>query len=1061
MSHIDTTPEKDDLDIHPSESKFKSRGIIGLFARHKVAPNLLMIIMILAGIVALMKLNVQFFPNFSLDYASVRIIWPGANAQDVERSITDPVERVLRNIDNLDEMTSTSSLGVASISLKFKEGTDMIEALDQINQRVGELRNLPQDSQKPIIERIVRYESIARVLVRTDNGSLQELRPLVRGFERDLLNRGIDKVNFKGLPTDQMAIEVSQDTLDQYNLTLESIGDRVAGMSRDYPAGSVGDDDSVRDLRALQQKRTDIAYSQMPLVVSDSQNLSLGDVAKVERRPTKNAPYLTVDGTPAIEMQLMRAEGGDTLKSSEVMQQWLKDVTPQLPKGVHLQVYDETWSLVNQRIMLLVNNGIGGLILVVLILYIFLNGRVAFWVAVGIPVSFMATLMIMYLAGGSINMVSLFGLIMALGIIVDDAIVVGEDALAHHEMGEPDLQAAEGGAHRMLGPVTASSLTTVAAFLPLMLIGGEIGNILFAIPLVIIAVIFASLLESFTILPGHLRHALKGVKKAEEGSIRYRLDSGINHFRHHQFRNVIRWVLNHRGITIATTLALMIFVIGLLAGGRLGFVFFPSPESTKLNADVRFVAGTPASVSAKYVDHLYEALLATEKELEPGIVKVAVVHYNETTTQAGANFAAINVQLEEPDLRKTRNAEFLKVWQEKAGSAPGLDTLTISAPRGGPPGSDVDVRLFGAEPMKLKQAALDLEQVLEQIQGVSGIRDDLPFGRDQLIYRLTPQGKALGFTYVSLGRQLSDAFSGRLAQIFTDGEDEVEVRVQFPASQQASLGTINNMQVVSPKGERVPLNSVASWTTQQGFDAMRHVDGQLAVTVLGDVDNNANNANQILESLKNTALPKLEKKYGISYTIEGQNKRQAETMADMKVGLLIGLSMIYIVLAWVFGSYGWPLVVMMAIPFGLVGAILGHWWMGLDMTILSMFGFFGLSGIVVNDSIILVSFYKSLRASGLGINKALEEAAVQRVRAVILTSLTTIAGLTPLLFETSLQAQFLIPMATAIAFGLMFSTFLILLVLPAMLSIYEGFMDKWAPKNKHKIENEGSVTGVI
>ncbi|WP_081696346.1 efflux RND transporter permease subunit [Thiomicrorhabdus sp. Kp2] len=1060
MSQLENS-EKDDLDIHPKESKFKSRGIIGVFARHKVAPNLLMLIMILSGVVALMKLNVQFFPTFELDYASVRIVWPGANAQDVETSITEPVERVLRNLDSLDEMTSTSSLGISSISLKFEEGTDMIEAIDQINQRVGELRNLPQDSQKPIIERIVRYESIARVLVVSDKGSLEELRPIVRNFERDLLNRGIDKINFKGLPSEEMAVEISQDTLEQHNLTLESVGNQLAGMSRDYPAGSVGDNDSVRDLRALEQKRTEMAFNQMPLIVSDSQNLSLGDIGTVERRPIKNAPFLTVDGSTAIEMQLMRAESGDTLKSSEIMQKWVNEVEPQLPQGVRLQVYDETWSLVNQRIMLLVNNGIGGLILVVLILYIFLNGRVAFWIAVGIPVSFMATLMIMYLAGGSINMVSLFGLIMALGIIVDDAIVVGEDALAHHEMGEPDLQAAEGGAHRMLGPVTASSLTTVGAFLPLMLIGGEIGNILFAIPLVIIAVIFASLIESFTILPGHLRHALKGVKKAKEGSVRYRLESAIDHFRHHQFRSVIRWVLHHRGITLASTLALMIFVIGLLAGGRLGFVFFPSPESTKLNADVRFVAGTPASVTADYVDQLYQALLETEKELEPGILKTAVVHYNETTTQAGANYGAINIQLEEPDLRATRNAEFVKVWQEKAGMAPGLDTLTISAPRAGPPGSDVDVRLFGAEPLKLKEAALDLEQVLQQIQGVSGVRDDLPFGRDQLIYQLTPQGEALGFTYVSLGRQLSDAFSGRLVQIFTDGEDEVEVRVQYPVSEQVSLASINKMQVVSPSGERVPLNSVASWTTQQGFDAMRHVDGQLAVTVVGDVDSNANNANQILESLQQTALPELERKYGISYTIEGQNKRQAETMDDMKVGLLIGLSMIYIVLAWVFGSYGWPLVVMMAIPFGLVGAILGHWWMGLDMTILSMFGFFGLSGIVVNDSIILVSFYKSLRASGLGINKALEEAAVQRVRAVILTSLTTIAGLTPLLFETSLQAQFLIPMATAIAFGLMFSTFLILLVLPAMLSIYENLMEKRGKNSMPPVNEADAVSAVM
>jgi len=1042
-----------DQDYQVKEKTFKSRGIIGLFARHKVAPNLLMIIMILMGVVALMKLNVQFFPSFELDYASVRVVWPGANAEDVETSITDPVERVLRNLDGLDEMTSTSALGLSSISLKFEQGTDMIEALDQINQRVSELRNLPQDAQKPVIERVVRYESIARILLISEHDSIEELRPMARKFERELLDRGVDKVSFRGLPSEEMAIEVPQKTLERYGLSLEAVGNQITGMSSDYPAGTVGDKDSVRDIRALEQKRTETEFSQLPLVVNSSENVALGDIGTVERRSVKDAAYLEVDGKPAIEMQLMRSESGDTLVSSNIMEQWLAETRNQLPPGIELKVYDETWSLVSQRISLLLTNGVGGLILVVLILYIFLNGRVAFWVAVGIPVSFMATLMIMYLAGGSINMISLFGLIMALGIIVDDAIVVAEDSLAHHEQGEPALQAAEGGAHRMLGPVTASSLTTIAAFLPLMLIGGEIGNILFAIPLVIIAVIIASLIESFTILPGHLRHALHGVKRAQPGSVRYRLEHAIDHLRHHQFRKLVRWVLAHRAITLAATLGMMIFVVGLLAGGRLGFVFFPSPESTKVNADAIFVAGTPSEVSGKYLEHLYQALLETEQELEPGIINTAVVNFNQTSRQAGANFAGINVELVEPDQRETRNAEFIRVWQEKAGMVPGLDTLTMAAPRMGPPGSDVDVRLMGAEPAQLKQASLDLQAVLSQIPGISDIRDDLPYGRDQLVYELTPQGEALGLTYVSLGRQLSDAFSGRLVQIFTDEEDEIEVRVQYPLADQSTLSSINRMQILTPSGQRVALSSVATWKTQRGFDIMRHVDGQLAVTVVGEVDKNVNNANRILTTLKETTLADLESKYGLRYSVEGQSARQAETLGDMKVGLLIGLSMIYIVLAWVFASYGWPLVVMMGIPFGLVGAIMGHWWMGLDMTILSLFGFFGLSGIVVNDSIILVSFYKRLRESGLGVNEALEEAAVQRVRAVILTSLTTIAGLTPLLFETSLQAQFLIPMATAIAFGLMFSTFLILLVIPAMLSLYENAYERITKKPSIAVMN--------
>ncbi|MDX1796982.1 MAG: efflux RND transporter permease subunit, partial [Hydrogenovibrio sp.] len=535
---------------------------------------------------------------------------------------------------------------------------------------------------------------------------------------------------------------------------------------------------------------------------------------------------------------------------------------------------------------------------------------------------------------------------------------------------------------------------------------------------------------------------------AAPGSIRYRLDRSIDHFRDHQFRSVIRWVLAHRAITLAGTLALMIFAVSLLAGGRLAFVFFPSPESIKLVASARFVAGTPEKVSAAYMGKLYQALEKTEQELEPGIVKVAVVHYNESNQEQGPNFGSINIELKEPDQRKTRNAEFIRTWQKNAGTVPGLDVLSIEAPRMGPPGSDLDIRLWGIDPHRLKQASLELQQAISQIPGVSGIRDDLPYGRDQMVYELTPQGKALGFTYASLGQQLSDAFSGKLAQIYTEGEDEVEVRVQYPRSEQDSLSTLDSMQVTAPDGSRVPLKSVVHWKSQQGFDVMRHVDGRLAVNVIGEVDKTVNNANRILAQLEQTTLPELVSKYGFSYSLEGQSANQQKTFADMKIGLLIGLTTIYIVLAWVFGSYGWPLVVMLAIPFGLIGAIMGHWWMGLDMTILSLFGFFGLSGIVVNDSIILVSFYKRLREEGMAINQALEEASVQRVRAVLLTSLTTIAGLTPLLFETSLQAQFLIPMAAAIAFGLMFSTLLILLVIPSVLSVYEGVMERWQHRSK-------------
>ncbi|WP_044406711.1 efflux RND transporter permease subunit [Thiomicrospira microaerophila] len=1034
-----------------SALSFKQHGIIGVFTRHKVAANLVMVLMILLGVVALFKMNVQFFPSFNLDYAQVRVIWPGANAQDVESSVTDPVERVLRNIENLDEMTSTSSLGVSVVTLKFIEGTNMIEAVDQVRQRVSELRNLPQDIQSLTVERITRYEPVAKVLVLGQEGEEAQLRTWVRDFERDLLARGIDKVDFRGRPAEEMAIELDLQQIAHYGLGFDQVASQVAGLSRDLPAGRMGDSDSARDIRAIEQQRDIQGFADLPIKAGANEHLRLGDLAEISLRPVRDSAYLKVDGRPAIEMALQRAESGNTLTSSRIMQAWLDETQPGLPAGIELKVYDETWSLVKDRIMLLVKNGVGGLILVLLILYIFLNGRVALWVAIGIPVSFMATLMVLYLGGGSINMISLFGLIMALGIIVDDAIVVGEDALSHYEQGEGAIEAAEGGARRMFTPVMASSLTTIAAFLPLMLIGAEIGAILFAIPMVIVAVILVSLVQCFLVLPGHLRFGLSWGRKngrpiEDARCLRCRWDRAFLSFRQNHYRRLIRSVLANRATTLAVAFGLVLLTVGLLAGGRLGFTFFPAPEGNKINASIQFVAGTDQAVTAKFVEHVYQALRDTEAALEPGLIDTAVVAFNQGSGGSGSVFGQVNVELIDPDRRHTRNATFVREWQARVIPHPGLENFNIVAQTGGPPGRDIQVQFSGAAPALLKQASLDFQQALDDIPGVSGVSDDLPFGREQLIFKMTPYAHALGFSYGAIGSQLSSAFSGRLAQIYTLGEDEIEVRVMLPRERQAQLAILNEMQLTSPAGQQVPLSTLVDWQTQQGFDVMRHYNGQLAVTVLGDVDRAVNNANRILAGLQQDVLPQIMADYGVSYSFEGTARNQQKTMADMLMGLLIGLVLIYIILAWVFESYAWPIIVMLAIPLGLVGAILGHYFLGIGLTLLSMFGFFGLAGIVVNNSIILVSFYKRLREEGMAINEALEEASVQRLRAVLVTTLTTVAGLTPLLFETSLQAQFLIPMAVSIAFGLLFATLLILLLIPVILSLYEGMVNKVSSK---------------
>jgi multidrug efflux pump subunit AcrB len=1023
---------------------------IGLFAQHPVAANLLMVIMLLSGAWALSQLNTQFFPNFEVEMVSVRTLWPGASAEDVERSITIPLEQALRSVDGLDKMSSTSSEGASLISLEFPEGSDMASATSRAEELVKTVRNLPDDAEDTEVSHRLRYEPVARLLVHGGN-DIRELRPLARRFERELLARGIAKVELNGLPEEEMAIQLSSASLHDLGLSLGRVAEVIAAGSEDAPAGILGRDDVGRDMRSLGQRRSEQEFEQLPLLADRQGRLvRLGDVAQLERRPRPNQASLSFQGEPAVELQVQRSASADSLESARIMEQWLRETRPVLPPGIEIVVYDESWQLIADRINLLLKNGLGGLVLVVAILFLFLNGRVAFWVTLGIPISFMATLAIVWLAGGSINMISLFALIMALGIIVDDAIVVGEDALTHYQTGEHSLQAAEGGARRMLAPVLSSSLTTIAAFIPLMAISGVIGKILFAIPMVVICVILASLVESFYVLPGHLRGSFHKMRHAKASGLRRRLEDGFNRFRDGAFRPLVSAAVRNPGTTLASALACFVLAFSLLLGGRIGFTFFPSVEGNMVTANLTFVAGTPPQRVADFVSEVEKALYETDRHFGGGLVRVAQVatgqaFFNAISSQNGEQFASVVVELIPSDQREVRNEQFLKHWEGRFRRPPGLENMTLTSRKGGPQARDLEVKLTGASPDVLKAAALELSESLRAIAGVHGLEDDMPYGRQQLIFALNPLGEALGLTLAEVGRQLRGALDGYLVQIFTEQEEEIEVRVMLPDAERHRLVTLENINLTLPQGETVPLPSVLELKEQRGFKALRHVDGQLAVTLYADVDRSQNNANRIREQIGQTLLPELTSRYGISWEFSGGAEDQRETAADMKRGALFALAMIYIVLAWVFGSYGWPLVVMSVIPFGIVGALVGHWAMGIELTILSLFGLFGLSGIVVNDSIILVVFYKELRQQGMAVQEAVIEAACRRLRAVLLTSLTTIAGLTPLLFETSLQAQFLIPMATSIAFGLAFATFLILLMVPVLLNALERAKQRLNP----------------
>jgi multidrug efflux pump subunit AcrB len=748
-------------------------------------------------------------------------------------------------------------------------------------------------------------------------------------------------------------------------------------------------------------------------------------------------------GKPAVELALFRGETEDSLKAAQILQGWLDRTRPGLPPNIQVVVYNEQWILIEDRINLMIENGLSGLLCVILILYLFLNGWVSFWVAWGIPVAFMATFAVLWLTGGSINMVSLFALIMALGIIVDDAIVVGEDALTHYEMGEPPLTAAEGGARRMIAPVLASSLTTIAAFLPLMLVGGVIGTVMLSIPLGIVCVLVASLIECFLILPAHLRSSFARLHHQQPTRLRRWLDARFERFRDHHFRRWVEWAVSHRLSTLSIAAAALLLGIGLMQSGRLPFVFFPTPENPVIIANLTFVAGTPTERIDAYLQELERDLYQTEAELGGKLIVTATTERGRNYVDDGQfirngdRYAMLRAELTPADAREVRNERFMQHWQERLRLPAGVENFEMYSPTGGPPGRDIEVRLRGDDIDRIKAAAEALAAHLYGVEGVHAISDDTPYGREQIVYRLTPQGEALGLTISDVGHQLRSAYEGRLAQIFQDQGDEIEVRVMLPDAERRTQAGLETLPIVLADGSTVPLGSVVELSARRGFEALRHRGGKLAIKVSADVDEHVANATAINARLRDEVLPDIMTHYGVEYLFEGRAEDQAETLGDMKLGVWLGLALIYIVLGWVFGSYGWPLVVMCVIPFGLTGALFGHWLLGMDLTVVSLFGLFAVSGIVVNDAIVLVKFYQELREKGMAVEKALVEATVLRLRAVLLTSLTTIAGLTPLMFETSLQAQFLIPMAVSLCFGLGFATFLVLLLVPALLGMYE------------------------
>jgi len=1015
----------------------RTSPLLRLFVRHPNGANLLMIAMVVIGVFALWRINTQFFPTVEIPQITVSVAWPGASAEDVEQNILELLEPELRFLDGLDEITSSGREGAATIVMEFELGANMDKAVSDVEAAVANVTTLPEDSERPVIRQIIFYENVASIAI---SGPFSEtvLKRYAKLIRDRLLEAGIDRVTFEGFRDEEIWVTVPPRDLRRLDLKISDISKRIAESSRDVPSGILEGafDRQIRSIGLVQtaDKLGEIEIRALP----DGEKILLRDIATIEEKFERSAPVGYQGGRRAIKLVVQRVPSADTLKVARILKDTLAKLGPTLPPTLKVERFNVRAELVSQRINLLLKNGASGLIVVLIILFIFLNARIAFWVAMGIPVAMMATLAVMWAMGQSINMVSLFALILTLGIIVDDAIVVGEHTATLRAQGVAPLAAAERGAGRMLVPVIAATLTTQAAFLPLFMIGSIIGDIMRALPMVVIAVLAASLLECFLILPGHLAHSLER-DSGRRGRFREGFDRGFAWLRDHPFRRFAQVCYRWRYTTLAVTAGALIICFGLIAGGRVGFKFFPSPEPEIINANIEFSAGTPLATEDRALGQIIEALYRAEKKLtgeKRGVVVTSFTLRGRSGRVSDDNLASIDVELTRAEQRTIRTVAMIRAWRTEIPKIAGIERITIAGRRAGPPGRDVHVEFRGATPALLKQAALDLRTELARLPGVSDIADDQPYGKEELILKLTPRGTALGFTTASVGEQVRNSFEGAIARKFARGDEEVTIRVKV-RTDAGGIGAIRNLYLRAPSGEEVPLLQVVSIDSKAGFSVIQRRAGKSAISVTAEVDQTQTDNQQIVAALSAGPVPEIAARYGVSYRFRGRAQESSETIGDIKTGAMMALAIIYVILAWVFGSYIKPVIVMAIIPFGLVGAVIGHMLLGFPLTILSFFGLLGLAGILVNDSIILVTQIERRRGAGESLAEAAVGGAQDRLRAVLLTSLTTIGGLTPLLFEKSLQAQFLLPMAITLVFGLAAATLLVLILVPASLGVVD------------------------
>jgi len=1024
-------------------------GPIAWMARNPVAANLLMLVILVGGLVGALQVKQEVFPEFDLDMVMVSVPYPGATPDDVEQGIVRAVEEAVRGIDGVKRVNSTSGEGVGSVSVELLLDATPDKVLGDVKNAVDRITVFPLEAEEPQVTLASRRSMVISLVIAADL-ELAQLHDLAERARADLLSKPeITQVDLQGVPPLEMSIEISREQLEALGLTIDEVARIVAAGSMELPGGSVKTEQGEVLVRVADRALTTRDFEDIPLrSTPGGASLRLGDVATIidGYADTDQANYY--NGKRAVRLVAYRVGDETPASVSEAVGTYVEELRAEMPPHVNVATWDDDSEKLTDHITLLLKNGAIGLILVVVILTLLLKLRLAFWVSLGLPISFMGVFMLMPGADLSINMITLFAFIVTLGMVVDDAIVVGENIYAWMQEGLEPIEAAIVGAREMAMPVTFAILSSIAAFAPLFFMPGTIGKIFGFFPFVVCAVLLFSLVESFFVLPAHLGHSRDVPRTGIAGFIdgaSTKASGALERFTAQRYRPVLQVVMRHRYLSLSTGVAVFFVAVGLVASGVVPFNFFPSMEGDVVTVQARLPYGAPMADTITVRQALEHAANSALAELGgPEHSRGMYTMMGEGPAQrfgpseSGSHLVTIEQALVPGDQRDFSSQEFSTLWAANTPSLPMADAVTFESSEGPGAGAAVDVQLSHTDTAVLEQAAADLAESLGGYTELYNVENGFAAGKPRLDYDPLPRAESLGLDTAQVGRQLRSAFFGAEAIREQRGRNELKVMVRLPKDQRSSEHDLEALRIRTPKGGFVPLGSVADIDRNRAPTSILREDGRRIVNVSAELTAQVKSSRGVRDDLTKNVLPKIVQKFsGLDAQFVGQQRSQQEAFGSLGKNYLVALFVIYGLLAIPFRSYVQPLIIMSAIPFGFVGAVLGHLLLGYSLSLVSIMGIIALSGVVVNDSLVLIDAVNRKRATGVSAFEAATYGGMRRMRPIILTSLTTFFGLAPMILETSVGAHFLIPMAISLGFGVLFATFIILLLVPCLYLVVE------------------------